>query len=197
MLISFAFLQAAKRISMIRVRVELYHLKFNPSHSNLNSVSDTSVYEKVGPRATGKRKFNSCSWTTQETQNCSLLIHFFQSFSQMVETSIYSCKAQFLRNLPNLLTADGCGVWWVGKSCSQSSSYLIVFLRSLKGSFYSCLRAREHWNLRSLIDGQYQDCPISDVVIHVSEHLRNACVASNPIGGLSHCHTFIYANVEI
>jgi len=52
---------AAKRLLMVRVRVELDHLKFNPSRSTLDSVSNMTIHEKVGPRATVKRKFNSCS----------------------------------------------------------------------------------------------------------------------------------------
>ena len=46
---------------MGRVRAELDHLKFNPSRSTLDSVSNMTNYEKVGSRATAKRKFNSCS----------------------------------------------------------------------------------------------------------------------------------------
>lgn len=102
---------------------------------------------------------------TKTSKLCNLLIRFFNSFSQMVETCIYCHKAQFRRNSPNLLRADGYGVWCVGKSWSRSSSSLIVFVRSLKGTFHWRLRARDHRSLKSLIGGKYQDSPYLDVFL--------------------------------
>lgn len=177
---------------MVRVRVELDHLKFNPSRSTLDSVSNMTIHEKVGPRATVKRKFNSCSWTSQKLQNC--VTYWSASFilsTKWLKLVYIVTKCSF---------EEICQIYWkqMGmeygvlvrvKSRSRSLSSLIVLVRSFEGTFHWCLRARDHWSLKSLIGRKHQDSYFR--CMRILEHLLNACLASNSVGGLLHFHICI------